>query len=203
MFKTSIGSSRLARSNEAPSEQKSKKSRARRSGIAREQRVFRECHLIYLFTRRSSPVTRHSRFSVSRSLLAFERSIPNSRSTVWEIDKTWHVPFRRNAKSSDCSHVRFIAKKSPSSRPFAICTDQKRTFRGRVTPEDLHDLRVCLERTATSAPGTIEPGGCGSHRPARWSRYASCVARASRCVTPRRSRTETRSRRRSIIVSGT
>ena len=62
-FKTSIGSSRLARSNEAPSEQKSKKSRARRSGIAREQRVFRECRLIYLFTRRSSPVTRHSRFS--------------------------------------------------------------------------------------------------------------------------------------------
>ena len=40
-----------------------KKSRARRSGIAREERVFRECHLIYLFTRRSSPVTRHSRFS--------------------------------------------------------------------------------------------------------------------------------------------
>lgn len=40
-----------------------KKSRARRSGIAREQRVFRECGLIYLFTRRSSPVTRHSRFS--------------------------------------------------------------------------------------------------------------------------------------------
>ena len=42
---------------------RSKKSRARRSGIAREQRVFRECRLIYLFTRRSSPVTRHSRFS--------------------------------------------------------------------------------------------------------------------------------------------
>lgn len=129
---------------------RSKKSRARRSGIAREQRVFRECHLIYLFTRRSSPVTRHSRFSVSRSLLAFERSIPNSRSTVWEIDKTWHVPFWRNAKSSDCSHVRFIAKKSPSSRPFAICTDQKRTFRGRVTPEDLHDLGVCRRRASVA-----------------------------------------------------
>ena len=87
---------------------------------------------------------------VSRSLLAFERSIPNSRSTVWEIDKTWHVPFWRNAKYSDCSHVRFIAKKSPSSRPFAICTDQKRTFRGRVTPEDLHDLGVCRRRASVA-----------------------------------------------------
>ena len=78
-----------------------KKSRARRSGIAREERVFRECRLIYLFTRRSSPVTRHSRFSVSRSLLAFERSIPNSRSTVWEIDKrgTFHFGEMRNLQT--------------------------------------------------------------------------------------------------------
>ena len=128
---------------------RSKKSRARRSGIAREERVFRECRLIYLFTRRSSPVTRHSRFS-SHGPSSHSKGQYPTREARSGRSKTWHVPFWRNVKSSDCSHVRFIAKKSPSSRPFAICTDQKRTFRGRVTPEDLHDLRVCRRRASVA-----------------------------------------------------
>ena len=82
-FKTSIGSSR---SNEAPSEQKSEKiareaerNRARGAGVSRMpfdlfiHPTFLTCY---------SPLS----VLVSRSLLAFERSIPNSRSTVWEIE---------------------------------------------------------------------------------------------------------------------
>ena len=89
-FKTSIGSSR---SNEAPSEQKVEKiareaerNRARAAGVSR---MSFDLFIHPTFLTCYSPLS----VLVSRSLLAFERSIPNSRSTVWEIDKTWHVPF--------------------------------------------------------------------------------------------------------------